>query len=253
MAALAALSFTAAASARSTANGLTINVFYSSNAFQASLSNGTALSSGTVVPPGPYSVVVYDSGADPNPQFTMAGPGASVSSNLNPTGIQIEVPMTFGPFVLPPSSSYTLSDANIGDGSTITFTTAATGSSATPSSSSKTSGTSTTSNGAPGSSTSASGSSRVHKTLTLSVGAGGKPSLTLAAKPVRKLKAGVYVLIVGDSSRTVGAFLGHGDAHLITLSGVTAVGTSVRNVTLTPGTWFYEGSPRGPRIYFTVS
>src|SRR5690348_9052808 len=135
IAALASLVATALGFASSGVNGLTINVTYSSNSLQAKLSNGTALGSGTVVPPGPYSVVVYDS-EDPTPQFTMTGPGASVSSDLSPNGAGIENPVILGPFVLQPSSSYAIFDANMAGGPHITFTTSATGSSASPDASS---------------------------------------------------------------------------------------------------------------------
>ena len=108
VAALASLCLSALGSAASGVNGLTINVMYTTSSLQAKLSNGTVLASGTVVPPGPYSVVVYDSSDDSNPLFTMTGPGVSVSSDLNPTGMGIEVPMTFGPFLLEASSSYSI-------------------------------------------------------------------------------------------------------------------------------------------------
>jgi hypothetical protein len=106
-------------------------VTYGAKSLQAKLSNGNVLANGSVVPPGPYSVVVYDGGDDPSPQFAMSGPGVSVASDLNPNGTGIEVPMTFGPFVLEPSASYTIYDAGIG-GTAIGFTTAATGTSASP-------------------------------------------------------------------------------------------------------------------------
>jgi hypothetical protein len=242
-------------SAASSADGLTINVTYGSNSLQATLSNGTTLSSGAVVPPGPYSVVVYDSGVDANPSFTVNGPGASVSSDLNPTGTQIEVPMTFGPFVLQPSSSYSISDPTIGGGATITFTTSATGSSISPNTTTTTSSTGTTSSGSSTGASSSTLGSGVVKTLgamALTVPANGKPILTLSGKPVKTVKAGMYSLVVGDASKRAGAFLGVGE-RLITLSGVTAIGTSLRTITLTRGHWFFEASTKGPRYSFTVT
>jgi hypothetical protein len=245
VAAIASLYVSGAGSAASRDDGLTINVFYSATSLQAKLSNGTVLSSGAVVPPGPYSVVVYDSGDDPNPQFTMTGPDASVSSDLNPTGAEIEVPMTFGPFLLQPSASYSISDANLGAGSGIAFTTSATGSSITP-------GT-TTSPGSPGTSKGSGGSpGGTLGTLTLSVGAKGKPVLALAGKPVKKLKAGKYLLIVGDSSKKAGALIGHGKTAPSTLSGAAAVGTTTQMLKLTSGKWYVEASKKGPKLAFTV-
>ena len=241
VAALVSLCLSALGSAASGVNGLTINIMYTTSSLQAKLSNGTVLASGTVVPPGPYSVVVYDSIDDSNPLFTMAGPGVSVSSDLNPTGVGIEVPMTFGPFLLEASSSYSIFDANMAGGSSILFTTSATGSSASSEATSS------------GSTSSGSTAAKTLGSLALFVGASGKPFLSLGGKPVKTLKAGRYSVIVGDSSRKVGLLIGHGSVHPTTLSGVAAVGASSRSVNLTSGTWFYEASLRGPKIYFTVT
>jgi len=256
-AALASLCFCASGSAASRANGLTINVFYTSNSLQATLSNGTVLSSGTVVPPGPYSVVVYDAGDDPNPQFMMNGPGASVSSDLNPSGMGLEIPTTFGPFVLQPSSSYAIFDANMEGGPHIAFSTSATGSSASsgPGGTSPLGGSSSTSNGSPAPSGSSSGShgAKPLGTVALSVGPNGKAILAFGGKPVKTLSAGKYSLIVGDSSRKAALLIGHGTVHPSTLSSAAAVGTSLRTLNLTAGRWFYEASARGPKIYFKVT
>ena len=237
-AALAALSLSGLGSAASRASGLTINITYTATAIQAKLSNGTALTSGTVVPPGPYSVVVYDAGAVSNPQFTMTGPGASVSSYLNPNGQGIEVPTTFGPFLLQPSSSYEISDAGM-TGAVISFTTAATGSSASADTSTK-----------PATSTGAAASGNK---LALFVQPDKKPLLTQNGKTVKTLKAGRYSVVVADLSTTAGLIIGHGTVKPTTLSGATATGTSTRSVRLTAGKWFIEGSSTGPKTYFTVT
>jgi hypothetical protein len=224
-------------------NGLTINVTYSANSISAKLSNGTTLSTGTVVPPGLYSVVVYDSVVNSDPAFTMTGPGTSVSSDLAPDGMGIEVPVTFGPFTLAPSSSYVISDTNM-SGAQITFSTAATGTSASADPS--TGGTSP--NGSA-----ASSAKGTLGTLAMSLGTVGKPILTMGGKPVKTLKHGTYSLIVGDASKKGGLLIGHGTTHPITLSGTAAVGTSLRTLSLTPGRWFFETSSKGPKVYFTVS
>jgi hypothetical protein len=236
VAVLAALGLSGLGSAASRANGLTINVTYTATAIQARLSNGMVLTSGSVVPPGPYSVVVYDSGGVANPQFTMAGPGASISSDLNPTGQGIEVPTTFGPFVLQPSSSYEISDTGI-TGAVISFTTAATGSSA----SADTSTTPKTSTGVAG------------NKLALFVQPGKKPMLTQDGKPVKTLKAGKYSVVVGDLSTNAALIIGHGKVTPTTLSAAAATGTSTRTLRLTAGKWFIEGSTKGPKTYFTVT
>ena len=239
-AALAPLCLSGPGSAASRANGLTINVTYTATSLSAKLSNGTVLTSGTVVPPGPYSVVVYDAGDDPNPQFTITGPGAAVSSDLNPTGQGIEVPVTFGPFLLEASSSYEIFDAGMTGGG-ISFTTAATGTSASSDSSSS-------SKGATGSTATSSANK-----LALFVQPGKKPVLTKEGKPVKTLKAGKYSVLVGDLSTTTGLMIGHGKAKPTTLSGAAATGTSSRTLKLTAGKWFIEGSTKGPKIYFTVT
>jgi hypothetical protein len=242
IAAFASLFATALGSAAPTVNGLTINVVYSSTSLTAKLSNGTVLSSGTVVPPGSYSVVVYDS-EDSDPQFTMTGPGASVSSDLSPNNAGIESPVTFGPFVLEPSSSYAIFDANMAGGPHITFTTSATGTSASPDAPSSTAGSG---------STKSSAATKSLASLALFVGLNGKPLLTQGGKPVKQLKAGSYSVIVSDSSHKAGLLLGHGAVRPSTLSGVAAVGTAIRSLKLTAGRWFYEASAAGPKTYFTV-
>jgi hypothetical protein len=234
-AALASLCLTGLGSAASRVNGLTINVTYTATAIQAKLSNGTVLASGTVVPPGPYSVVVYDAGAVSNPQFTMTGPGASISSDLNPNGQGIEVPTTFGPFLLEPSSSYEISDAGI-TGAVISFTTAATGSSASPDTSTKPSGVAASGN-----------------RLALFVQPGKQPMLTQNGEPVTTLKAGRYSVVVSDLSTKAGLIIGHGKVKPTTLSAAAATGTSTRTLKLTAGKWFIEGSTSGPKTYFTVT
>jgi hypothetical protein len=235
--AIVALSSAASGPAATHVNGLTINVTYTARSLQATLSNGTALASGSVVPPGLYSLVVYDSGDDPDPQFTMTGPGVSVSSDLNPSGMGIEVPMTFGPFQLDPSSSYVISDAGLA-GASIPFTTSATGTSASPNPPTPNPPT------LPG--------KKPSRTLALAVTGSAKPLFTQGGKPVKTLAAGRYSVVVGDLSKKAGLFIGHGSAKPSTLSGVAAVGTNVRTLRLTPGTWFVEASANGPKSYFKV-
>ena len=231
------------ASAATRVDGLTINVIYSANSIRANLSNGNALTSGAVLPPGLYSVIVYDDSVDPTPMFTMTGPGAEVSSDLNPNGMGIEVPVTLGPFVLVASSSYTISDSNMGGGSAISFTTAATGSSSSPNSSTSLSAGSS----APGSAT-----TKTVTTLALIALPSGKPAITFGGKAVMKLAAGRYSVVVSDLSKKAGLVLGHGVVRPVTLSSAAAVGTSERTLKLTAGKWFLETSAHGPKIYFTV-
>ena len=150
--------------------------------------------------------------------------------------------MTLGPFALTPSSSYTISDSNM-DGSTITFTTAATGTSSSPNSPSPP---------AAGSSPSGSATTKVVKTLALIASPSGQPTVTLAGKPVKKVSAGRYSVIVSDLSKKAGLVIGHGKVRPVTLSSPAAVGTTERTLNLTAGKWFLETSARGPKVYFTV-
>jgi hypothetical protein len=218
-------------------NGLTINVTYAAKSLQAKLSNGNVLANGSVVPPGPYSVVVYDGGDDPSPQFAMTGPGVAVASDLNPNGTGVEVPMIFGPFVLEPSASYTIYDAGIG-GASIGFTTSATGSSASPD--------------APAPTQSPAPAAKQVGALALAVTAAGKAIFTSGGKPVKTVAAGSYSVVVGDLSKRAGLFLGHGNARPSVLSGIAAVGTSLHTLRLTRGMWFTETSMNGPKTYFKV-
>lgn len=239
--ALAALCVCSTGSAVSRVNGLTINVTYSASSLQAKLSNGAVLGNGAVVPPGLYSIVVYDDGADANPAFELNGPGASETSDLNPNGNGIEVPVTLGPYTFAPSSTYVIADANLA-GSSITFTTAATGSSA----SADTTTTTATSKGA------STASAAEAKTLSLFVTPTGTPTLTVGGKPVKTLEAGTYSLLAADTSTKEGLIIGHGKARPTTLSGAAAIGTSSHVLHLTAGKWFFEGSTKGPKKYFTV-
>ena len=248
VAALVSLCLAASGSASSRVDGLTINVSYGTNSLAATLSNGTVLSSGTTVPPGPYSIVVYDS-SDLNPQFTVSGPGASVSSDLDPDGMGIEIPMTFGPFVLEPSADYTISDPSLGQGSSISFVTSATGSSASSSPTGPTSSGGSSSNGSSassGSSPSGSAGAKTLGTLALSVGANGKPVFTIEAKPVKTLKPGRYGLITGNSSKKAGLFIGHG-TRVTTLRRVGAVGASADHVEPDRREVVLRGLNKGPR------
>ena len=174
------------------AAGPTINVIYTNNSLQVKLSDGTVVTSGAVIPAGSYTIQVFDSGDYPSPKFTMTGPGVSVSSELNSSGMGGEFG-TFGPFTLQTNSGYAVSDANMGAGSVVAFTTSAT-----------TGGLS--SSESPGSSSSGSGSSGSKTpttlgTFKLAVGATGRPTLTFGGKAVKTLKAGKYSVSVGDSSK----------------------------------------------------
>lgn len=235
------------------AAGTTLNITYTSaKSLQVKLSDGTV----TPIPAGSYTVLVYDDpGTDPNPKLTINGPGVSVSSDLNSTGMGIDQPATLGPYTFQPSSSYTVEDTNIGASSLVTFTTTATsgssgGSTSTVSSGSTGSGQTTT---VTTQTTPVSKKVKLLGTLKGTVSASGKPTLTFDGKALKTLKAGRYSVTVVDHSKKAGLILGQVSKHAITLSGAAAVGTSVHTITLSAGKSFFEASTAGPKTSFTVS
>jgi len=232
-------------------------VFYvGSSSLQVKL-NGNVVRSGGSIPAGSYLVLVSDDD-DLNPQFRMSGPGVSISSNLNSTGMGIDSPSTFGPFNL--SGSYTVQDAVIGAASLTTFST--TGGSGGASTGGTTSGTSGgtsggSSGGSGGSQSSGStagmgGATKMVGTLKGSV-SGARVTLTFNGRAPKSLKAGRYTVSVSDRSKTAGMIIGTGAKRPITLSGAAATGTSSRSVTLTAGKWFFAASASGAKTYFTVT
>jgi hypothetical protein len=240
-----------------------LNVTYTSaTAFQVKLGNGTVVGNGSVVPAGSYQVFVYDASEDLSPKFAFSGPGVSLSSDLNSTGMGIDIPATFGPYTLATSSTYTMEDTTVGASTLLTFTTSATATASSGSSSSGSSSTSVSSAGTSSSSSSSSSSgskSSSSATDTMMMGvlkgvvnARGKLTLTLGGKKLGKLEAGRYTVKVTDHSKKAGLILGVGSKKPITLSSAKASGSSSHPVTLTAGKWFFEASTRGPKTYFVV-
>ena len=102
-------------------------VFYTGSAAIQVKFNGNVIRSGAVIPAGPYAVIVYDEGDNPNPRFMMAGPAVSIASDLNPSGMGLQS-VVFGPYTFPTNASYRIEDTNLGASSVVTFTTSATSS-----------------------------------------------------------------------------------------------------------------------------
>jgi hypothetical protein len=241
------------------ADGATINVVYTTNTLQVKTDSGVVISSGTTIPAGSYTIQVYDSGDFPNPKFSMTGPGVSVSSDLNSTGMGIDVPSTFGPFNLPVNSSFTISDTNMGASSRVGFSTSATVMAVGGGGgSSSGGGGSTTGSGSGGGTSTGGGTGSGGKTvktlgtLAAAVSAAGKPTLMMGGKTVKTAKAGLYKFTVIDRSRKVGLVVGKLGSLPTRLSGVAAVGTSSRNLSLTAGKWYFAASATAPKTYFTV-
>jgi hypothetical protein len=245
--------------AGSSADPATLMVTYvGSSSLQVSIGNGAAVASGSTIPAGSYQLLVDDPD-DTNPNFIMTGPGVNISSNLNSSGMGIDRPAFFGPYVLPTSSTYTLEDGNIGASTAITFTTAATaattgGSGSSGFSSVSSSGSSaSTASGTSTSSSSGSKAVKVLGTLTGSVSAAGKPTLTSGGKTVKSLKAGLYKVMVEDHSKRARLIVEKLGFSAMTLSGTASVGVSSHNLTLSAGKWFFAVSTGGPKTYFSVT
>jgi hypothetical protein len=236
------------------ADATTINVFYDNGGktLTVKLSTGQTIApGGGSVPAGSYQVLVYDQNDNMNPNFVMSGPGVSINSNLNTTGMGLDIPETFGPYTFNQGASYTVSDSNVGSSSAQSFSIsgAGSGSSGGGSSGGGTSGGGTTSSGGGtsgggggGNTTLTSGISKMLGTVTASVSA-GKAGLKLSGKTVKSLKPGRYTFKV--------------PAHTTLLIGKTGGGTSkltgekIEN--LTKGSWFVELTSKGPKFPFSVT
>jgi hypothetical protein len=254
-----AISLGASAGVAATRADATLQVTYiGTSSLQVRLGDGTTVRSGGTIPAGSYQVLVDDADYT-NPKFTMTGPGVSISSDLNSSGMGIDRPAFFGPYTLPASATYTLQDANMGASTAITFTTSATagGSASNTGGSSSVSGGSSGSTSSGGTSSSSSSSkgttTRLVGTVKASVSASGKPALIFGGRAVKTLKAGRYMFTVADHSKKAALIVWPLGKHAMTLSGAAATGSSSHSVTLGAGKWFFEASMSGPRTYFTVT
>jgi hypothetical protein len=231
-----------------------IVVNYTATSLKVALGSGTPVQSGTTIPAGSYQIVVNDdpNTGDQNPNFTMSGPGVSVTSNLNSTGMGIDGSSSFGPFTLQTTSTYTIEDKTLGASTLVTFTTSAVSNGATGSQPPPvTSGGAGPSNGSTGSS--ATTTTGMLGTLKATVSASGKPSLTFGGRAVKTLEPGRYTVSVDDLSKKAGLELGKSSGKPLSLSGAAKVGTSSHAVTLSAGKWFLEVTGGGPKASFTVS
>jgi hypothetical protein len=236
----------------------TLQVIYvGSSSLQLRLGDGTVVSPGGTVPAGSYQILVDDADYT-TPQFTMSGPGVSISSNLNSTGMGIDRPATFGPYALQTNATYRLQDTSMGASFTFqTSSTASGGSTGSSGSSGASGGTSSTGSAGQSSGAAKSGAgagaaaTKLLGTLRASVAASGKATLTFGGKAVTKLRRGRYSVAVVDHSKKAGFVVG-GPTRKITLSGVAAVGSSSHTVTLGAGKWFFEAAGNR-KVPFVVS
>ncbi len=235
-------------------NASIVVTYISPVSFRVELGDGTNVTSGTTIPAGSYQLFVYDDSEDSSPAFSFTGPGVSINSNLNSTGMGIGSPSVLGVVTLQTSSSYRMQDSAVGGSSLIPFSTGSTASATVV--------VGTTSSGRPPSTTGpAATTTLVHPmpisirgALVGSVSTAGKPLLLLGGKPVKTLKAGRYTVSVGDHSRKAGLIVGTTAGRTITLSKGAAVGTTAKTtVSLSAGRWFFEASVRGPKTWFSVT
>ena len=246
-AALIALFASAIVAGAAKADATTINVFYNTggNSLTVKLSTGQTIApGGGSVPAGSYQVLVYDQNDNMNPQFVMSGPGVQINSNLNTTGMGLDIPETFGPYTFNQGASYTVSDSNVGSSSALSFSISA-GSGGTSGGGGSTGGGGVTSSGGGTSGSGGSGGTAVKTlgTLTASLSVSGKVGLKLSGKTVKTLKPGRYTFrLPGKSTLIVGKKGG-------TTSKLT--GSTVK--TLTKGSWFLEVAAKGTRFLFSVS
>jgi hypothetical protein len=240
-----------AAVARTLAPGTLRVEYIRSSSLQFQDTNGNPIQS---MPSGSYQVVVDDPD-DSNPMFTMNGPGVSVSSNLNSSGMGIDRPAFFGPFNFQSGASYTASDTNIGSSSAISLSVTTGGSTSGGSGSGSGSSTVVTTPSSPptGSKSASTLPATLRGMLAGSLSASGKPTLTFNGKTVKTMKPGIYKVKVVDHSKQAGFIIQKLGFHAMTLSAKTGVGTSSRNLTLSAGKWFFESSAGRGKTYFNVT
>jgi hypothetical protein len=225
-----------------------IDVFYLGGALQVKF-DGAVIRSGGSIPAGSYMVYIFDD-EYATPQFSMTGPGVSLSTEMNSTQMGgLITPWPAGPFNFQSGGTYRVADSNLGAGAASTFTvTAAAGSSGSGGSNSP-----ATSVSGSGSTKTGSSSNTLLGTLQGSISSSGKATLTLGGKAATKLRAGRYAVVVDDRSKKAGLVVGQASKKPITLSGAATTGKKTSSLTLTAGKWFVQSSPGGAKTYFTVT
>jgi hypothetical protein len=257
VAALVALLAISVATGQARADATTINVFYNTggNSLTVKLSTGQTIApGGGSVPAGSYQVLVYDQNDNMNPQFVMSGPGVSINSNLNTTGMGLDIPETFGPYTFSQGASYTVSDSNVGSSSALSFSISAAGSGSSGGGSGS-SGGGSTSGGGGGTTSSGGGTSggsgggttgttvKMLGTLTASLSASGKTGLKLSGRTVKSLKPGRYTFKIPAKTTLILGKTGGGTSKL----------KGSKTMTLSKGEYFLEGTSKGPHFSFSVT
>jgi hypothetical protein len=233
-----------AGDARRAAPSLTLTVNLS-GAIEVVLGNGQRIrGTGTVIPPGPYLLIVHSEVPDDKDifhVFHISGSGVEVSSDLLPC----ENPREIFTITLRPGSTYVYEDSRHPELGRVVFSTSSSGSSAD------------TSNTAPGHRAGGySGSVSntelfLQGTLSGKVLTAGKLTLVRNGKSVSLIKEGRYRIVVDDRTAKRGFVLQQLDKKPVTVTKPSYVGKRTVTLTLKPGRWmFYSGT--GAKQYFSV-
>jgi hypothetical protein len=240
----------AAHGSRTADPSLTLNVNLS-GALEVVLGNGTrirtASAPGTVIPPGPYLLIVKSDVPDEKDDyhlFHLSGAGVDMSSDLLPC----ENPREIYTINLRPNSTYVYEDGRHPELPKVVFTTSGSGSSADTSSTA----TVHSAGGYLGSVSNSEllGSKAVRGTLSGKVTAVG---LTLSAKgkAVSMIKSGRYRVTVDDRTSKLGFTIAKAQKTAVPVTRAPYVGKHTVTLNLTPGRWTFWSAP-GAKHSFTV-
>jgi hypothetical protein len=221
---------------------LTLNVNLG-GALEVVLGNGTRIRTssapGTVIPPGPYLLIVRSEVPDDKDSFHLfhlTGAGVDMSSDLLPC----ENPRQIYTIVLRPNSTYVYEDGRHPELSRIVFSTSASGSSTDTASSAA----GHTAGGYSGSVSNSDilGSKTLRGTLAGTVTASAL-TLTARGKPVSLIRSGRYRITVDDRSTRRGFTLAKAGRRSAALTKPAWTGKRTVTINLTPGRWtFSSGS-----------
>jgi hypothetical protein len=229
---------------------LTLNVNLG-GALEVVLGNGTRIRTssapGTVIPPGPYLLIVRSEVPDDKDifhVFHLSGAGVEMSSDLLPC----ENPREIYTIVLRPNSTYTYEDGRHPELSRVVFSTSGSGSSSDTASAAA----GHTQGGYSGSVSNSDplGSKTLRGILAGTVTA-SRLALTAKGKPVSLIEAGRYRITVADRSAKRGFTLAKVNRRPVTLTKPAYVGKRTVTVNLTPGRWTFS-TGAGKAHSFTV-
>ena len=229
---------------------LTLNVNVS-GALEVVLGNGTRIRTsnapGTVIPPGPYLLIVKSDVPDEKDifhLFHLSGAGVDMSSDLLPC----ENPREIYTINLRPNSTYVYEDGRHPDLSRVVFSTSGSGSRREH----RSTAADQSAGGYSGSVSNSQllGSRAVRGTLSGSVTAAGL-SLTSKGKAVSRIKSGRYRISVDDRTSKLGFTIAKVDRKSVALTRAGYVGKHTVMFNLTPGKWTFWSAP-GAKHSFTV-